>query len=137
MLNKERLNFIVEDVNIYFEKLRKISPTKENLNNDEKFLSTSMAIFQILNRMIDLADEIVKIEKIGYPLQIKDLFTYLEEKNIIDKKLERKLKDLVISRNKFSHRYGNINKEEILLILKELDSVKNFIKVILAHLNKR
>ena len=137
MLNKERLNFIVEDVNIYFEKLRKISPTKENLNNDEKFLSTSMAIFQILNRMIDLADEIVKIEKIGYPLQIKDLFTFLEEKNIIDKKLERRLKDLVISRNKFSHRYGNITKEEILLILKELDSVKDFIKVILAHLNKK
>ena len=137
MLNKERLNFIVEDINIYFEKLRKIAPTKENLNNDEKFLSTSMASFQILNRMIDLADEIVKIEKIGYPLQIKDLFTFLEEKNIIDKKLERKLKDLVISRNKFSHRYGNINKEEILLILKELDSVKNFIKVILAHLNKK
>ena len=106
MLNKERLNFIVEDINIYFEKLRKIAPTKENLNNDEKFLSTSMASFQILNRMIDLADEIVKIEKIGYPLQIKDLFTFLEEKNIIDKKLERKLKDLVISRNKFSHRYG-------------------------------
>ena len=137
MLNKERLNFIVEDINIYFEKLRKIAPTKENLNNDEKFLSTSMAIFQILNRMIDLADEIVKIEKIGYPLQIKDLFTFLEEKNIIDKKLERKLKDLVISRNKFSHRYGNITKEEILLILKELDSVKDFIKVILAHLNKK
>lgn len=137
MLNKERLNFIVEDINIYFEKLRKIAPTKENLNNDEKFLSTSMASFQILNRMIDLADEIVKIEKIGYPLQIKDLFTFLEEKNIIDKKLERKLKDLVISRNKFSHRYGNINKEEILLILKELDSVKNFIKVILTHLNKK
>mgnify|MGYP001573672905 FL=1 len=137
MLNKERLNFIVEDINIYFEKLRKIAPTKENLNNDEKFLSTSMASFQILNRMIDLADEIVKIEKIGYPLQIKDLFTFLEEKNIIDKKLERKLKDLVISRNKFSHRYGNINKEEILLILKELDSVKDFIKVILAHLNKK
>jgi len=137
MLNKERLNFIVEDINIYFEKLRKIAPTKENLNNDEKFLSTSMAIFQILNRMIDLADEIVKIEKIGYPLQIKDLFTFLEEKNIIDKKLERRLKDLVISRNKFSHRYGNITKEEILLILKELDSVKDFIKVILAHLNKK
>lgn len=137
MLNKERLNFIVEDINIYFEKLRKIAPAKENLNNDEKFLSTSMAIFQILNRMIDLADEIVKIEKIGYPLQIKDLFTFLEEKKIIDKKLERKLKDLVISRNKFSHRYGKINKEEILLILKELDSVNDFIKVIILHLNKK
>lgn len=137
MLNKERLNFIVEDINTYFEKLRKIAPTKENLNNDEKFLSTSMAIFQILNRMIDLADEIVKIEKLGYPLQIKDLFTFLEQNNLIDKKLERKLKDLIIARNKFSHRYGNINKEEILVILKELDSVRDFIKVILAHLNKR
>lgn len=135
MLNKERVNFIVEDINIYFEKLKKIAPTKENLNNDEKFLSTSMAIFQILNRTIDLADEIVKIEKLGYPLQIKDLFTFLEEKNILEKRLGRKLKDLIIARNKFSHRYGNINKEEILLILKELDSVKDFVKVILAHLN--
>lgn len=137
MLNKERINFIVEDINIYFEKLKKIAPTKENLDKDEKFLSTSMAIFQILNRTIDLADEIVKIEKLGYPLQIKDLFIFLEQKKIIDKTLERKLKDLVIARNKFSHRYGNINKEEILLILKELNYVKDFVKVILAHLNKR
>ncbi len=137
MLNKERVNFIVEDIDIYFEKLKNIAPTKENLNNDEKFLSTSMAIFQILNRMIDLADEIVKTEKMGYPLQIKDLFTFLEQKNFIDKKLERKLKDLIIARNKFSHRYGNINKEDILSILKELDSVKEFVKVAILHLNKK
>ena len=88
MLNKERINFIVEDINIYFEKLKRIDPTKENLNNDEKFLSSSMAIFQILNRMIDLADEIVKIEKIGYPLQIKDLFTFLEQKILLIKHLK-------------------------------------------------
>ena len=136
MHDEKRLNFIIEDIEIYLEKLNKLKIDPENLKDDEKFLASSMAIFQIINRSIDLGDEIVKSDKLGYPMKIKDIFEFLENEKILDKDLSNKMKDLVMVRNRFSHHYEKINEEDIFDFLKEdqkyvlefIERIKNYLR---------
>jgi uncharacterized protein YutE (UPF0331/DUF86 family) len=92
-----------------------------------------MILFSILNRAIDLGDEIVKAKKLGYPLEIKEIFSLLADKEIIDKKLEEKMKDFVILRNKFSHRYGAINREDVFRLIHEMVFVNEFVGKIIQY----
>lgn len=136
MIDEKRLNFIIEDLEIYLKKLEELELTKENLKNDKEFLASSMAIFQILNRTIDLGDEIVRDEKLGYPLQTKDIFEFLENKKIISEKLSDELKKLVILRNKFSHRYEKLNEKDILKFISEDKRyILEFVEEIKNHVN--
>ena len=137
MQDKERIAFIVEDINMYLKKLedRKINSLSQL--DDLNFYACSMLVFSVLNRMIDLGDEIVKEERLGYPLEIKDVFILLSDKGIINKKMEEKLRDFVIERNKFSHRYGTIKKEDVFNLIKEMKTVKEFVNIILKYVNKK
>jgi len=114
MLDKQRINFIIEDIKTYLSKLEKMKiKTINDLNEDVVFFASSMISFQILNRMIDLGDDIIRGKNLGYPLETKDTFTILEKEKIIDEKMSKKMKELVRMRNKFAHRYGNIERQEI------------------------
>lgn len=137
MYDKERIAVIVEDINMYLKKLEERKITSLSQLDDLNFYACSMLIFSILNRMIDLGDEIVKSEKLGYPLEIKEIFVLLSDKGIIDKKMQDKLRDLVIARNKFSHRYGAIKKEEVFNLIKEIKVVKEFVEIILEYVSKK
>jgi len=138
MLDEKRLNFIIEDINIYLKKLENFKITKENLKSDEKFLASSMAIFQVLNKSIDLGEEIVTSENIGYPLKLRDIFDFLEDKKIIDEKLAEKMKEFVLMRNKFSHRYEKLDEKDILKFAEEDKRyVVKFIEEITKHLKAK
>ena len=65
-----------------------------------------------------MGDEIIDSKKFGFPSEIKDIFILLGENKVINKKTEEKLKDLIRLRNKIAHRYGSINKGDILNPLK-------------------
>ena len=73
-----------------------------------------------------MEDEIVKEKNLGYPLEIKEIFTLLSNNKIISKEMEVKLKDLIIARNKLAHRYGVLKKEEVFKLTKETEVIKNF-----------
>ena len=49
---------------------------------------------------------------------------------VIDEIMESKLKDLIILRNKISHRYSILKKEDIFKALKEVEIVKEFIEAV-------
>jgi len=136
MFDKERINHIIEDIEMYLKKLedRKIKDVKDL--DDINYYACSMILFSILNRAIDLGDEIVKAKKLGYPLEIKEIFSLLADKEIIDRKLEEKMKDFVIFRNKFSHRYGAINREDVLKLIYEMVFIKEFVSKIVDYVKK-
>ena len=95
-----------------------------------KFRAASMDVFEIINKTIDLADEIVSMRKMGFPSEYKELFTMLRHAKIIDEKMEEKLKDLVILRNKISHRYNVLTKQDIFSALKKIKIVEKFIEIV-------
>ena len=137
MHDYERISIIIDDINMYLRKIKEMPVKSENdLKDDLKFYATSMLIFSVLNRIIDLGDEIVKENKLGYPLEIKEIFVLLSEKSVISRKLETKMRDLVIARNKLSHRYGLIKTKDVFNLISDMKYAEEFVKEILKYLNK-
>ena len=124
----ERISITIDDINKYFEKLKEMNIKKIEDLNDTKFYAASMVIFSIINKTIDLADEMGAIKNLGFPAEYKEIFTSLKYAKIIDDKMENKLKELTILRNKFAHRYNVIDKEGIFRAIKDLEIVKDFIE---------
>ena len=121
MYDKERLMIIAKDIEMYLKKLDNIRiKSLKDLENDLNFYASSMLIFSAINRVIDLGYEVIKGGNLGYPVEIKEIFALLSNNKIIDKRMETKLKDLVISRNKFAHRYGVIKAEDVFRAIKEV-----------------
>lgn len=135
MYDKEKIAVIIDDLNMYLEKLEKMNiKSADDLNDDMKFYASSMLIFSVLNRTIDLGDEIIKSKKLGYPLEIKEIFTILSENKVIKKEMGDKLKDLVVARNKLAHRYGGVKTKDVFYLIKEIKLVRNFVDILLNHI---
>jgi uncharacterized protein YutE (UPF0331/DUF86 family) len=136
MFDKERINQIIEDIEMYLKKLEDMNIKSINDLDDLNYYASSMILFSILNRAIDLGDEVVKAKKLGYPMEIKEIFSLLSDKKIIDKKLGEKMKDFVRDRNKFSHRYNVIEQKDILRLIREIVFVKEFISKIVEYIKR-
>lgn len=138
MLDKQRINFIILDIEKYLKKLEKMNLKKiEDLQNETIFLASSMIVFQILNRTIDLGDEIIRGNKLGYPIDTKDIFNMLKNEKVINEPQSRILKEFVTFRNKFGHRYGQLEKKEIInFIEKDRQEINKFIDSAIKYIQK-
>jgi len=130
MSDKIRVSIIIENMETYIKELEEMKIRKLEDLETIKFRAASMDVFEIINKTIDLADEIVSMRKMGFPSEYKELFTMLRHAKIIDEKMEEKLKDLVILRNKISHRYNVLTKQDIFSALKKIKIVEKFIEIV-------
>ena len=138
MLDLERIEFIIEDVNFLISKLESFEIKKlDDLKDDKNFYSSSMVIFSILNRCVDLAEQIVEGKKIGFAMKYRDFFKMLEDKNILSKETSEEIQELIIKRNKISHRYFSVTKEELFDVLNKLPVVRRFIQEVQESLKKQ
>ena len=85
----------------------------EDLKNFKNFHATSMLVFSIINRTIDIGEEIVAKEKLGFPSSYREVFEILADNKIIDEKLKQNLSKLVYYRNLFAHEYFSFTKKEV------------------------
>jgi uncharacterized protein YutE (UPF0331/DUF86 family) len=129
-MNRDRLAIIIEEIEFYFIKLDELKIKKESDIDDIKFFAASMIIFSIINKTIDLAEEMCRLKGRGNPIEYKDLFINLEYAKIISKEEVSKLSDLIRMRNKFAHRYELISRKTILEGMSSLSIVRSFIKKI-------
>ncbi len=136
MYDNERIAIIIEDIDNYFIMLGNMNIKSSNDLDDVKYLASSMAIFSIINRTIDLAGEINRGRGMGSPLEYKDLFDALMSAKIISKNRKEKLSDLVRLRNKFAHRYEFINGKAILDGIQKLEEVKEFLDDVKEEIKK-
>jgi len=130
MYNIERVNQTIMDIEKYFEELRKMNITKDNVDNSEKFFASSMVIFSILNETIDLATEIIIKNHWGMPADYKNYFQLLVKEGVISKELGEEMQKLMGDRNIFAHQYFDAGRKEMLHILKRVYFVKDFIEKI-------
>lgn len=130
MYDVERLGIIIRDIEKFFLELEKIGLDKKNLDNPEKFYASSMLIFTILNRMLDLSTEILVKNKFGVPSSYSQYFDVLEKKEFLGREIAKRLKEITKFRNLFAHQYFNMEKEEILIASKKIYAVKEFIEII-------
>ena len=138
MYDLDRINIIISDILAYIKKLESLEiKSLKSLEDDRNFYSSSMLIFNSVNRTIDLAEQIFNDLALGTPYEYKDLFEVLEHKKIISLAVSEGVQDLIRLRNKISHRYGKITKENIFNSISNIDILKTFIKEIQKEISKK
>jgi uncharacterized protein YutE (UPF0331/DUF86 family) len=136
MYDLERISLIIDDVNMYIGKIEGMKLLSMKNIDDLHFDACSMNCFSLLNKLIDLSEEIVRGREMGTPFKYRDLFDILASANVIDEKMAKEIGDLIILRNRFSHRYDAIKEKELLNFIKNIGKIKNFVKCIEGWVRK-
>ncbi|MCK4731997.1 MAG: DUF86 domain-containing protein [Methanophagales archaeon] len=131
MYDVERIGKIISDIERYFRdlELEGLNIKKvEDLEDRKDFYAISMVLFSILNRAIDLGDEIVMANNLGMPSTYKEIFRLLTRNEYIGKDMGEKLSNLVFYRNLLSHEYYDLTEEDVFEVFKKISIVKKFVE---------
>jgi len=130
MADLEKLSIIIDQINGYVTLIEDMKIKSPKDLDDLKFDAISMRIFSLLNKVIDLAEEVVRNENLGMPMKTRDLFEMLKNKKIISKEMEETVADLVLLRNTFAHRYDKVESAQIISFLKKINEINKFVETI-------
>lgn len=131
MFDMERITHIIGDMEKYFTDMKELEIEDiDDLDDKRNFYSLSMLLFSILNRAIDLGEEIIAGKRLGVPSRYRDVFKILAQNKIIGKTLEKQLSDLVFYRNLLSHEYHDLSVDDVFDVFKRIDVVRRFVEAI-------
>lgn len=130
MYDFQRIGKIISDINKYLNELKSYNLKKEDLSNSKNYRASSMLIFAILNKLIDLGGEIISAENLGAPNTYRDIMPALAKANIINKQQADKVDNLIKKRNIFAHFYEEISETELYKTIKEILEIEDFLKTI-------
>lgn len=132
----ERIGTIVSDVQKYFKDLESMAIGDiSDLDDKKNFYSLSMLLFSIINRAVDLGEEIISAEDLGTPATYRDIFQILQKNKVIDKDLEKKLSGLVSYRNLLAHEYHGVTERDLFNVYSRIDVVKAFVGKVKGRVN--
>lgn len=132
-VDKERVIELISIINrdILFIEKENISSVDKLKNNTKDYYAVSMAIFTILNKIIELGEELIdSLNKNIYPKKYTEIPKILFEEKIINEELFKKMIDLIKYRNDIAHEYEQIYENEIYWCIQNLDSINEFIKIV-------
>ncbi len=129
MYDRERIGKIISDIEKYFRDLEELNIERiDDLEGKKNFYAISMVLFAILNRAIDLGDEIVMANDLGMPSTYKEIFRLLTKNKFIGKDMGEELSNLVFYRNLLSHEYYDLTEEDVFEVFKKISIVKKFVE---------
>lgn len=127
--NKERILKIYSDLDRFFSDLKAISlKNKEDLNDNLKFHATSMLLFSILQRTIDLGEEVIFTLGLPLPGSHKEVFEILSNAKVVTKEELEKLKFMVNFRNLIAHQYYAFGDADIFEVYSNLGIITKFVE---------
>ncbi len=122
MFDRERIGTIVGDIDEFLSKIEKLNVnTVGDLRTDwRNFHTAAILIFGIVNRCIDLAEEVIVSRNLGIPTTYREHFYLLYENAIINEELYEKLSSLVKIRNLIAHEYYRFKMDDIFEALQNI-----------------
>ena len=135
MYDVEKIGKIIADLDRYFVDLDKLKVGRPPMST-QSFYSLSMLLFAILNRTIDLGQEIIRGRVLGMPTSYKEIFQILEKEKIIPKQMSQNLQFLAARRNVLAHEYFDVTEESIFAIYLKIKVVQEFKKQIIQLLSQ-
>lgn len=136
MYDVERIGKIVSDINKYLKELESYKISKvDSLYDGKTYNASSMVIFAILNRTIDLGSEIISTESLGAPNTYQDIMPILAKAGVMNKEQSEKLNKLIRKRNILAHFYEDMTEKELFKTMKEVPSVKDFVELVKKRIN--
>jgi uncharacterized protein YutE (UPF0331/DUF86 family) len=135
--DRERITKIIKDIEKFSSDLDGLEiKSAGDLGNKEKYYAASMLVFSIINRLIDLGDEVVASSNIGVPSKYREIFTLLCRNKYIPEALAEKLSELVYYRNLISHEYHDINEKDVFRAIKKITVANEFVDKVKKALEK-
>ena len=117
MVDRDILLAKLASIRKYLERIRKVTgATAESLENPDIQDIFVLNLQRAVQAAIDLAAHLVADEKIGLPANLKENFTLLESRQIINTPLSKRLQAMVGFRNIAVHDYQQLD----LVILKSI-----------------
>jgi uncharacterized protein YutE (UPF0331/DUF86 family) len=112
---------------------------KDPASFDTNYTIQDAAVLNIIRaceQAIDLANHIIKSNKMGIPTSSNESFDLLQKKRVIDRTLAGKLKNMVGFRNTVTHEYKRIDLGIVKsVILKGLDDLLMFADRIMTYVD--
>ncbi len=128
MYDIEKISKIIQDIKMYKKELEglEIKDIKD-LDNSKNLYAASMLCFSVLNRVIDLGEEILIKEDIGMPSRYSEIFEKLSKAGVMNKKEASEIIELINYRNIIAHSYFELGKKDIFKIIKKMNIIDSFI----------
>jgi len=127
MYDLERIGKIISDIEKYLRDLEELDIKEaKDLADKRNFYAISMVLLSIVNRAIDLGEEIVMANNLGMPSTYKEIFRLLVKNELIDTNLGEGLSNLVFYRNLLSHEYYELTEKDVFDVSKKVGIVKGF-----------
>jgi uncharacterized protein YutE (UPF0331/DUF86 family) len=137
MYDIERISKIISDIKRYFHDLKGLDINNvEDLDDKKNLYSVSMILFLIINRTIDLSDEIVMGNNLGMPSTYREIFKLLAKNRYIDNTLMEKMSNLVFYRNLLVHEYFDMTEKDVFDVLQRIDIVRQFVDIVKAAIKE-
>ncbi len=131
MYDIQRVGKILADIDKYLSEIESYDiKSILDLSDSKTYNASSMIIFAILNRLIDLGGEIISAENLGAPNSYQDIMNILAKSNIINKPQAERINSLIRKRNMLAHYYGEFTERDLFNMLKELREIPSFVKTI-------
>ena len=136
MYDIEKINRIVDDINRFFKDFEEIKLSEKNIDDPKSLHASSMLIFGIINRSIDLAEDILVKSDLPMPSAYPECFPALQKEGVIDKTLSSELEGLARERGLFAHHYYTMHPKKVLKLSKDIYAVKRFIERVKDRIKK-
>ncbi|MBS3081751.1 DUF86 domain-containing protein [Candidatus Pacearchaeota archaeon] len=131
MYDVQRIGKIIADLQRYMNDARSYKIEKvSDLEDKRNYYALSMVIFAILNRLLDLGNEIISAEELGAPEAYDRTMSILAKANVINNEKADSLNKLIARRNVLAHFYEDITEKDLFAVFKELYQIEDFIKTI-------
>lgn len=124
---------ILIDIRQYLDDANRIFNRKEKIDQDGRdFYARSMVLFALSNRLIDLAREVIYIRGYAAPdekLKNKVFMKRLHDHGVISSDLRTEMVLLVNFRNKVSHHFYDITRDDLVRVYNSLPQYLEFIEI--------
>lgn len=87
-----------------------------------------MLILGIINRSIDLAEEILVKNNLPMPSSYSECFPAIVKDGLIDKTICKNMENIIKQRGLFAHHYYDLQPKKVLQLSREIIIVKKFVE---------
>jgi uncharacterized protein YutE (UPF0331/DUF86 family) len=127
--DREQVAKIISDIERYSKDLQELGISgRDDLEDRRTLYALSMLLFTIINRALDLADEVIIANRLGMPSSYREIFDILRRRRFIDRDLAEEMASLVFYRNMIAHQYDDLTDDDLYSLFQRLDTVLRFVE---------
>lgn len=129
---------MVKDVERYLSDMAEMGiEDKKHLEEKEAYYAVSMVVFAVMNRVIDMGNEVISgSANIPVPGTYAETFELLARNNVISPATATEMTRLMKYRNIIAHEYYRLSTDELFRLKKDVVHAETFIDEIKKYLKR-